>query len=196
MPMITPTGFQTTLTDRLLVGDTDLPLSASDTAALSLLLADGGYVFLTVQDQVGAEIIKVSGACGALSAERGQDGTTALNFPRGSCVAFRVTPAVVKDLVCNTQCCEIDCCTDVTVAGSELPSGVVGVAYSATMVFSGTLPIQIAVSGVPVWMTAAVGPNYVKFTGTPVVVQTVSIGAAATNCAGAVVSASSTFSIT
>lgn len=195
MAMITPVGFQTTLTDKLLIGQTDLPIPASDAAMLSGLLSDTGHVFLTVQDQVGTEVIKVSGACGSFTVARGQDGTAPLNFPKGSCVAFRVTPAVVRDMVCNTTCCEGDCCTDVAVAGSTLADGTVGAAYKATVIFSGTLPIQIAVSGVPVWMTAQVGPNYVNFTGVPPVAQDVTIGAAATNCGGAVVSVSDTIVI-
>ena len=192
--MITPTGFQTALTDKLLIGDTDLPIPAADAAALSTLLGDG-HVFLTIQDQVGTEVVKVSGACGAFVVLRAQDGTAALNFPKGSCVAFRITPAVVKDLVCNTSCCDTDCCVDVAVAAGGLPNGAVNVPYSATIVFSGTVPMQIAVAGTPAWMTATVGTNYVRFAGTPTTTQAVTVSVAATNCGGAVVTAPASFSV-
>jgi len=195
MSMITPVGFQTTLNDKLLIGDTDLPMSAADIASLTTKLGADGYVFLTVQDQVGTEVVKVSGACGALVVERGQDGTTPLNFPRGSCIAFRITPAVVRDMVCNTNCCEGDCCVPVTVASGQLPDAVVGVEYTAAMIFSGTLPIQIVASGVPAWLTASIGVNYIKFSGTPPSTQSVTIAAAATNCGTTIVAAHDTFTV-
>ena len=195
MPMITPVGFQASLTDKLLSSDTTLPLSAASEAALTTAIGDDGYVYLIVQDQVGSEVIKVYGSCGARVVVRGVDGTTPLNFPKGSCVSFRMTPASVRDMVCNTVCCEGDCCTPVEVAAGNLRNGVVSDPYADTVIFSGTLPIQIAVSALPRWMTATTGANYVKFTGTPPAPQTVVISVAATNCNNAVVVANSTIII-
>jgi hypothetical protein len=195
MPMITPVGFQTSLINKYLIGDTDLPVSATDLAQLTTLLGEDGYIFLTISDQIGTEVVKVSGVCGALTVLRAQDGTTQLNFPKGSCVSFRMTPAVVRDMVCNTVCCEDDCCVPVSVAAGELPNGTVGRVYTGTVVFSGSTPMQLATANVPAWMSLHIGANYVSVTGTPPAAQVINISIAATNCSGAIATTTSTVTV-
>ena len=174
----THVGFSSYLIETIASFATILPLETAP------VLGSNEYTFLVIRDAADTEVVKVHTVGELLVMERAQDGTTAHNFPKGACVSFDMVPAVVKDILCNTSCCADDDCVLVTDTGTELPDGVLNTPYSATMVFSGTLPIKIAVSGVPSWLTAKVGPNYVTFSGTPISAQTVSVSAAATNCNG------------
>ncbi|CDL87031.1 hypothetical protein XCR1_830006 [Xenorhabdus cabanillasii JM26] len=61
--------------------------------------------YLIIRDPTGVENIKVDNRCNALFITRSQDGTEPRNFPRGSYVRFEMMPVVVKDLICNYDCC-------------------------------------------------------------------------------------------
>lgn len=195
--LVLPIQFRTTLNNKFLATDTVLPLTATDAAWLVSLIPDGDYTFLTLREPTGVEIVKVDNMCATLVVTRAQDGTTARTFPKSSCVSCEITPTVVKDIVCNYDCCDGPCpCTAVTAAGFTAPGGTVNVPYSATFVFSGDLPMQLAVNGnIPAWMTVTTGVNYVTFTGTPNVVGTVPLSVAATNCGGEIVTQSATVTI-
>ena len=112
--------------------------------------------------------------------ERGQGGTPAHTFPKGSCVKFEVTPPVVKDLVCQTDCCEA-ACEPVSSTGATLPAGKVGVTYEGFVVFAGSTPMKISVGPVPSWMSVAIGPNYARLFGRPNVAGISVIAVSASN---------------
>jgi len=121
--------------------------------------------------------------------ERGLDYTAPTRFPCRAKVEFEVNIAVVKDLVCNYNCCEGECpCEAVQYVGAAAANGTVGVPWTGTWIFSGTMPIQVAVAGATAWMTVTTGPNYVTITGTPTQAYTVDVTVSATNCSGAIVS--------
>lgn len=187
--LITPTDFRATLTAKLEQGALLLPISDADRLDLiSQLGEDGNYTYLTIRaENIRSEIVKVTVQCGELVLTRGQDGTKDLAFPRGSCVLFTLTPAIVKDLICNYDCCEDEeCpCVEVTAAGATLPAGTVGASWSGVFVFTGDVPMAI-VADVPTWMTVVQSANYLTLSGTPPIAGTYNVAASATNCSGAI----------
>jgi hypothetical protein len=183
----TPVYFTVTLNTRLDKADRLLPLTVNDEASLKAAIPDGDYTYLVVRDHTGAEIVKVENTCDTLLVTRGEDGTEARNFPRGSCVRFEMVPAVVKDLICNYDCCEDECpCVAAAPAGISLPGFMVGMPWTGSAVFTGDTPMTIGVTGVPTWATVEVGANFVTFTGLPTVTGTHVISVAATNCDGSI----------
>lgn len=185
--MLTPIEFTTSLSERLEKGVRVLPLFSKDEAALKALVPDGEYTFLTIRDLVGAEIVKVENTCDTLLVTRAQDGTSEKTFPKGSCVRFEMTPAVVKELICTHNCCEGECpCEPVKAAGFVLPAATKTLAWQGSAVFTGDLPMELAVTGAPSWVKMTLGPNFVAFEGTPPAAGTFVISVAATNCSGEV----------
>lgn len=195
--LVTPIQFRTTLNNKMLNTDVVLPLTSADTALLTSLISDGDYTFLTLREPTGVEIIKVENSCSSLTVTRAQDGTTARTFPKGSCVACEITPAMIKDLICNYNCCDGECpCNAVTAAGFTAPDGTLNVPYSASFVFSGDVPMTLAVNGnLPAWVTVTTGTNYVTFTGTPNVVGNITLAVSATNCSGELATQATTITI-
>lgn len=185
--MLTPFAFTASLTERLDKDARVLPLSHKDEAALKAQVPEGNYTLLTLRDPVGAEIVKVEHTCDALLVTRAQDGTTAKTFPKGSCIRFEMTPAVVKELICTHDCCEGNCpCVPVKAAGVVLPEATKNIPWHGSAVFSGDLPMALAVTGAPDWVTSSLGPNFVTLSGTPPAAGEFVISVAATNCSGEV----------
>lgn len=167
-------------------GDIQLPLFPSDAAKLAALLEDGDYTYLLISDPVSSEIIKVTRECGFFVSERAQDGTMESNFPKGACVTFTMSPAVVKELICTHDCCaDVACpCEPVASAGYNFSTAKLNIAWTGSVIFTGDLPMTIAVGETPAWMEVEQFSNYLKLSGTPAAVGTVTLSVAATNCSG------------
>jgi hypothetical protein len=179
--------FSASISQRMDKADRFLPLNTTDTARLVAAMGEDDYTYLILRDPVGAEVIKVTHTCGGLIVDRGEDGTEPLNFPRGSCVRWEMTPAVVKELICTHNCCEGECpCEPVAAAGITLPAGKVGVSWHGVAIFTGDTPMELAATGVPAWATITVGANYVTIDGVPTGSGAYNISVAATNCGGQV----------
>ena len=82
---------------------------------------------------------------------------------------YEVTPDVVKDLICNHDFCADEPCVKVPVGvtGTIIPPAKIGRPWRGVVVFGGTLPLTLAVSPLPAWMTAETGPNFISLWGTP-----------------------------
>lgn len=183
----TPIALSITLDAKLNKDDRYLPLSESNEALLVAALPnEGDYTYLTIREPSGAEVVKVTNSCSVFTVDRGEDGTDARTAPRGSCVRWEMTPQQVKDLICNYDCCaDGECpCEAVAAGGITVPTGVLNHAWNGSAVFTGDVPMQIAVSGMPAWMKATVYQNSVQLEGTPNVAGKSEITVAATNCDG------------
>jgi hypothetical protein len=179
-------GFSSTLQTKYNDTDDDLPIAVQHLDKLMDALKEGDHTYLVIEDGAYVEVIRVSGTCSTIVIDRGLDGTVARTFPRGSCVSFAMTPSAVKDLVCETDCCE-PACEPVTVAGAAMPAAKLGVAFEGVVMFSGSTPMRIAVGTVPSWMSVAVGPNFARLYGTPTFTGPVNVSVSAAN-QGAMVS--------
>ena len=181
--------FGARLNDRLDAGDNHLPMAYDATAdLLSLLSEEDDYIYLSINDEVSYEVVKCRNEGGTLLIERGMEGTTDRLHGFGACVSA-VSPlhiAVMKDLVCNYNCCEDgDCeCTPVAFNMSFLPYAKQGDEWEGMATFSGNLPMTIGVNGAPDWMNVEVEGNTIRMYGTPAAAGTVSFSVAATNCNG------------
>jgi hypothetical protein len=167
--------------------DMYLPLAEGDLARLANLLDGGESTLLVLQDGMNSEEIKVREECGdVIIAERGLGGTEVWKFPRGSTLCFKVTLSVVKDLICNWDCCQEEgCpCEQVSNAGVLLPAGRVGVSWQGVVIFNGTTPIQMLAKTLPSWMTVTYSTRTATLSGTPSAVGTFTVEVAATNCSG------------
>lgn len=195
--LVTPVEFTASLSARLDKADRQLPLSLSDENRLKAAVPDGDHTYLVIRDPLGAEIVMVENACGTLLVTRGQDGTEARNFPRGSCIRYEMTPAMVKDLICTYDCCDGECpCEAVAAAGITLPSVASGYPWNGSAVFTGDTPMTIAVQGAPSWVQVEVGPNFVSFSGVASGSGSFTIAVAAANCDGQVAVQSGTLTVT
>lgn len=185
-----PYGWHSKLIAKLEAADPTLPLPDSDLASLKVLLAGGKHSYLVLRGPAAVEVVRVEFDAGLLSFVRGIDSTGVQTFPKGASVCAEVVPALVKDLVCAFDCCEGDCdCIEPTVAGKNYPASVsTGSLFEAIVVFAGDMPMSVATSPAPPWLTVTVGPNYAHLSGTPAVVGNYSIAVSATNCGGALVS--------
>lgn len=177
------------LNDRMEADSSYLPLCAEATAdLLSLLTEADDYIFLSISDDQSYEVVKCRNEGGTLLVERGIEGTTATLHGFGACVSSvsPLTVAVIKDLVCNYNCCEDgDCeCAPVAFNMSFLPYAVQGVEWEGMASFSGNLPMTIGVNGAPDWMGVEVEGNTIRMYGTPAAAGSISFSVAATNCNG------------
>ncbi|ETD72778.1 hypothetical protein V757_02230 [Pelistega indica] len=98
------TGFRTHLNSTLARFDKQLPIDISPTLKESLKTAN--FTFMTIRNQVDTEVVKVYLFDNKVLIERGQDGTKATAFPKGSCVDADPTWAGIKELICSYECCE------------------------------------------------------------------------------------------
>jgi hypothetical protein len=186
-------GFSSNLTVKYTATDDDLPIARQHLDALMAKLQDGDHTYLTIHDGNYTEVIRVSGTCSTIVVERGFDGTAPHTFPEGSCVSFEVTPSVVKDLVCETDCCPA-ACDPVKLAGNTMPASKMGVPFEGVVMFSGSAPMRIAVGIVPSWMSVAIGPNFARLYGTPTFTGSVIVPVSAAN-QGAMVSTTANIAI-
>lgn len=163
-----------------------LPLKQDDENRLLLLIPEDDYMLLTISDGLYSEYLKVTNQCGVLLVERGQSGSEPHWFPNGSCVKFENSVAVTRWIMCNEDCCDGPCpCDLVEFAGKALPSGKVGVPWEGSFIFKGDTPMKVGVSdGLPSWVSAEAGANYVRLHGIPNTVGSWAFSVTATNCTG------------
>lgn len=172
------------LNGKLEAADIYLPLATADMAALTELVPEGEETFLTLAWDMAKEYVKVKNVSGTILLERGID-SKGVAFPKGSCLYFENSIPVTKWLICNYECCTGECPVDpVGSAGVLLPNAKVGDAWEGSFVFSGDLPMQFGVTGMPDWMTVTYAGNYVKLSGTPAAAGTFSVSVAASNDKG------------
>ena len=99
-------GFNSDLTDKLDKSDTDLPIHEQHLSTLRGRLADDGdYTFLVLNDGTQFEVVRVANHGGFLKLTRGLEETAPASFPVGTCVRWELTPAAVRDIVCQMECC-------------------------------------------------------------------------------------------
>lgn len=173
------------------VSSTDkyLPLpKGAQTDLADIIKEDGSYIYLTLLDDANIETVKVTLVQGFLVMERGLSGTKAVNHPVGTCVSS-ISPtviAVIKDLICNYDCCEDGDCpkTPVQITDVYTPSAKVGSAFRGIISFTGSDPVQVTVSGAPDWLTIARSSDRLDLTGTPVSAGQVTFSVALSNLNG------------
>lgn len=185
--MLITKPFYATLTGKLMDTDQFLNLNPNSMMQLMSQMEEGDYTYLTISDRLNTEIVKATKTCfeGGVMIERGQGDTEPRHFPFGSCVTFEVTTPVVKDLICNYECCDGPCvCEGVAGAGITMPTGIVGVPYTGTAIFTGDTPMTLTAKGFPAWAEIFIGANYIRVSGVPNAVGTYEVGVAATNCHG------------
>jgi hypothetical protein len=176
-----------------------LPLCEEDRTRLLAQLPPDESALLVLRDDVYTEEIEVENTCGQLVIKaRGLGSTEARKFPRGSVLCFEVTVSVVQHLICSYDCCAEEPCPaePVTVAAFYAEDGQTGRPWTGLAVFSGSTPMQLAVSQLPGWMTAEIGENSIRLTGTPTGLETVQLSVAGTNAAGTVTTAHRSFTVT
>lgn len=167
---------------------TDVYLPVSDAAAAdlkALLTEPNQYMYLTLKDDTNFETVKVRNEQGTLMLERGVEGTEATKHPFGTCIVS-VSPTVValiKDLICNYECCNGPCPVEpVVCAGTALPEYTnVGLPFNGCVIFTGSSPINIVINGAPAWMQALQMGNTLILSGTPDKAGTASFSVAAAN---------------
>lgn len=164
-----------------------LPINEEDLARLASILEGGESTLLFLWDGMYGEEIEVKEECGnVMISRRGLSGTEARKFPRGTTLCFHVTLSVVKDLVCNYDCCQDeDCpCEQVSEAGMLLPPGRTGVMWQGVAIFDGNTPIKISTEILPTWMTVSYSTRTAILSGTPSAAGSYQVKIAATNCGG------------
>lgn len=172
--------------------------AAADLA--SILKSNGSYIYLTLRDDANIETVRAHLEQGFLMVDRGLSGTEAVKHPIGTCVSS-VSPtviAVIKDLICNYDCCEDGDCpkNPADFLNIYTPSGSTGTAYHGTIEFTGTDPVQVTVAGAPDWLTVTRTGNTLSLTGTPTSAGDVTFSIALTNLNGTKTSVKTiTFSI-
>lgn len=149
-------------------GDTVVMIEALAQGILGGVLQNGSHTYLVISAPgLGCEIVKATFAYGVVNVERGQDGTQARPWPMNSCIEWAMTGAAVTALAFQQSCCPVECVVPSVSAGAAFPDGVAGVAYSHTVVLSGTPPITIASMALPSWMEAVLDAGVIRFTGIP-----------------------------
>ena len=173
------------LADVLLADDKHLTLTDRDNARLLAHIPEGDETFLTIQDNLYSEWVKATNQCGTIVLERAIDGSEARKFPKGSCVFFETSVPVIKWLICNHDCCKGECETiPVGFIKATLPIAIVGQPWEGRLQFSGSLPINFDITGMPAWMTAEYEAALVRLSGTPDAVTVHTVSVAATNAQG------------
>lgn len=180
--------FSATLNSTLNKDSGYLPLSTEDTNRLLSILPEGDEMCLTLMDNLYVEWIRAENQCGVIVIERGIRGSEPRKFPRGTCVLFEMSLPLIEWLICNHDCCDGPCpCEPVESAGVIFPPITVDVPWEGTAIFKGDIPMVFAVTGMPSWMVAEYGANYVKFSGTPTSDYDFTVSIAATNCSGSAI---------
>ena len=148
--------------------DATLPLSEAGLAWFLSLVPEGETLPLVINDGLTYEEVLATNSAGHITLERGRGETEARKFPRGACARFEVTLSVVRHEICNYDCCPAgDCAEPPAVAGTLLPAGMAGTPWEGAVIFTGTLPLTLAATGLPPWCQAEAGPNFLKLSGTP-----------------------------
>jgi len=178
--------FSATLNDTLTKDSGFLPLRDNDRNRLLSIIPENDEMFLTIKDGLHTEWIRAENQCGTIVLTRGIAGSEARKFPRGSCVLFETSLPLIQWLICNYDCCvDMDCpCIEIENAGVVFPAARVNYPWEGSAIFKGDLPITFGITGMPSWMTAEQGANYVRLYGTPNGAGTYTISIAGTNCSG------------
>lgn len=173
------------LADVLLADDKHLTLTDRDNARLLAHIPEGDETFLTIQDNLYSEWVKATNQCGTIVLERAVGGSEARKFPKGSCVFFETSVPVIQWLICNHDCCKGDCeMTPVGFVKATLPTAMVGQPWEGRLQFSGSLPINFDITGMPAWMGASYEGDLVRLNGTPDAATVHTVSVAATNAQG------------
>lgn len=180
--------FDASLSAKLTADAILLPLDDGAMADLLNLLTDSDdYTFLAIKSEQSYEVVKAHKEGGLIALDRGQEGTTAVLHPMGACVATvsPLTLAVMKDIVCNYECCQTDCvCEPVTFGSAMLPTPVANKEYVGAVIFNGDLPITIGVNdATSSWITVTQEGRIAKLSGMPTGTSG-RISLAAANCNG------------
>lgn len=176
--------FSSYLSAKLDADATYIPLSPDENARLKSIVPAGESIILTIADDLHREYIEIKNDAGTLIAERGKD-SDSYTFPKGACIFFENSIPVTKWLICNYQCCDGDCPVDaIKSQGMVLPVGEVNNAWKGSAIFSGDLPMAIAVTGLPSWCKAEQQGNYLYLSGTPTAAGTYHISVAGSNDLG------------
>lgn len=164
--------FDASTTAKMTADAVNLPLSDSAMADLLGLLTDtDDYTYLALKSEQTYEVVKAHKVGSMVVLDRAQEGTRAVLHPMGTCVAAvsPLTLAVMKDLLCNYECCQGDCvCEPVSLAGIYGLSNDVwaGNPLEIAVVFSGDLPMTVGVNNVPEWLGVTQENRVIKLTGT------------------------------
>ena len=160
------------LTKNLPADSKSIPLSTSAAQDLLGLLSQGDYIYLAIAtDSARYEVVKCTNVSGNLVLTRGIEGTTPQTHASGACVSglSPLIVAVIKDVVCNYDCCatgECDC-KPVAFASAALPQALKDAYWEGTVTFSGSTPMRMTVDNAPTWMSASMKQNVVTLYGTP-----------------------------
>lgn len=188
--LVTPDYFSAFTCDPIEATAVELPLAGAAKAdLLNMLKNPDDYIYLTIRGDIHLETVCVRNDAGYLIMDRGLEGTQPVKHHAGSCVSS-VSPTVVatiKDLICNWSCCKDGPCP---CEGAELQGinvvspGQVGFEYKAELTFGGSLPMNIALGGLPEWATAKQTNNTVVVTGVPDRAGETKVQTAVSNCGG------------
>ena len=177
--------FQAFLSKPLDASDVYLPLSSAAYAdLLSLLQKKGSYTFLTIRDDTHIETVKAHAEGGYILLERGMAGTQAVKLTYGACVTTvsSTVLAVIQDYANTVLLLNPDAMrTQLGVAICSFPNGSTNTPYEGYIVFSGTIPMQIDIDGLPAWANTQVSENMVTISGTPISHETVNLKFTVTN---------------
>lgn len=99
-------GYRCKLSRRLNKEDGILPIV--DTQKLGSLL-NLGFSYLTINDGVNTEVVKVERFGNDIKITRGTNGTEPQSFPPSSCVFWEITKSGIYHALCDE---EFNCCDD------------------------------------------------------------------------------------
>lgn len=112
------TGYSQVLTSKLDKADIVLPVGGD--YLIEALPEAGDYTYLTIDDGVNIEVVRVYNDAGEILVQRGYGDSNPTSFPAGSCVSFKINGAWIADFVCSLpkECkpnplpseCGADCC--------------------------------------------------------------------------------------
>lgn len=182
--------FQAYLAAPLQPTDVTLTLAQPAYADLLKLLDDPkSYTYLSIKDDVEFETVKAYARGGYIVIDRGQAGTKPARLAFAACVstltptAVAVIHGVLEDALgeCAWHYNPFADGGKLGIAFTDLPEGKVGVPWVGRIVLSGTLPVDIDVTGAPPWMTVIKHDNMVEMMGTPTNTATTSINLHAKN---------------
>jgi hypothetical protein len=180
--------FISKLKHTLHIGQNNLPISAGDLGQLIALIPLQEKMLLVLRGCNKYEQIEIENYNGLdiYITRRGLGGSREQEFCPGDLVQYEITTEVVKDIVCNYDCCgDVPCPKEpVSVAGSLVTDGKVGEPWHGTVIYKGDLPIIFATAPLPAWMSYTTGPNFIEFSGTPTEAGDITLSVSAADTLG------------
>lgn len=195
MPMVSDDYFAAYTTGRIEATDNYIPLSDAAIADLARLLKDpDSYVYLTIRTELTLETVKASLSANVVVIERGLAGTQRQVHMAGAtvCTVSPTMMAVMKDLICNYDCCaDGNCqCIPPTLLGTVVNGGKLGQQYLLRMTVGGSQPCTMATpDGLPDWASAVYENGTIVVRGMPTAAGSFPVAFAVTNCNGTQVTA-------